>query len=331
MSDMQINQLPIYFKLAEAVKKNDAQKVAELVYEHTFLSKELERPLPEMDLTPYMFAIQNESTAELVKILVAFGAKTKVTKSEPYEITPYQEIPPTQLFYSSLSVKSLDIKLTSIMPEKSLVEQKTDIIKKYHLDTIEKLYILTGFRPFHCDRTLHKNGTQGTHLRLMMPHVEKAQVEMLLQIFNIPFNDGFGSRTHSYISILPNNYGAIDSYFNNLDFDKKSPNLFIDNLPPENKIALCNILYSPKFIAGLEERNANQYSLNSIMLFLVKFNMKHSLCFEYLEEQGYSFKHKIASKNFLPMLEQQTNTTNQNHKLSVLERDQETFSKIGLG
>lgn len=304
MSDMPVEQLPIYAKFVESVKKNDVQKTAELLHEHPFLSHNLEKVMPETTRTPYLFCTLNPGMTELAEVLVVFGATLNNEKLASQEITPYQEMPLTQL--PPPSSDSPEIKLYSLL-EKSLAERKQEVIKKYHLDTIQKLYILTGMRPFFCNRTLHRNGTQGSHLRLMMPHLQKIRVEVLLNLFNIPFNDGFGTATHSYIAILPANYDAINVYLNNsnvptsIPSDIKIPNFSIDDLPSENKIALFDILFSTKFLIGLEERNNHQYDLNKIMLHLAKFNMKNSFCFEYLEEQGHEFKHqplveKVAEK-----------------------------------
>lgn len=298
MSDMQTKQLHTYSKFIDAVKKNDVQQVAELLYEHAFLSALLEKNMPETTLTPYAFCNQNKGRAELEEILIALGATSKKEKPLSQEITPYQEIPLTQFVSSSSSFESSDIKLNNSASGDSLIEKQEKIIKKYHLDCIQKLYILTGIRPFTCDRTLNQHGKKGIHLRFMMPHLEKTSVEMILKLFNIPFNDGFGSTTHSYISILPEYYRTIDSYFcnpalqsNALDANLKSSNFCIDEFSPEKKVALFDILYSNKFLANLEHRNNNQYPLDTIMIFLTKFNMKNSFCFEYLEEKGHSFKH----------------------------------------
>lgn len=297
MDMMTTKQLPTYFKFINSVKQNDVQQVAELLYEHGFLSHELERIMPETTLTPYLFSTQNQSMVDLTEVLVAFGANPKQEKPLSQEITPYQEIPLTQFVSDSSSLESPGLKLAGML-EKSLAEKKEEIIKKYHLDCIQKLYILTGARPFTCDRTLHKDGTKGTHLRFVMPHLEKPQVDTILKLFNIPFNDGFGSQTHSYISILPKHYRVIDLYFESQDL-LKTPNFSIDDFPDENKTALCNILFSTKFLAALENRNYNQYSLERIMLFLASFTMKNSLCFEYLEEKGHAFKHVAPSSQML--------------------------------
>lgn len=288
---MPIKQLPIYLKFVDSVKKNNVQEVAELLYEHAFLSTQLEKMMPKTELTPYMFCTQNNDMTELADVLVIFGAvpQKKIPASQEAPLTP-------PVGSDAPSLASAEIKLSTLL-KKSLPEQKQEMIKKYHLDCIQKLYILTGVRPFTCSRTLHRDGTHGTHLRFMMPHLEKPSVEMALTLFNIPFNDGFGSKTHSYISILPEHYRKIDSYFHSQDLPNDGtlknnpPNLSIDNLEPENKVALCNILYSTKFLVALEERNNNQYSLDEIMQFLAKFTLKNSLCFEYLEEKGHTFKH----------------------------------------
>lgn len=290
MSDMSNKRLPIYAKFIEAVKKNDVQRTAELLDEHSFLSDDLEKVMPETKLTPYQFSAQNQDMTELTEVLITFGAMPQKAELISQKITPYQEIPVTQ-FSPDSSLGSGEIKL-AVMPEKSLAERRKDVIKKYHLDIIEKLYILTGMRPFVCNRTLNKDGTQGSHLRFMMPHLKKAQIDMLLKLFNIPFNDGFGSTTHSYISILPTHYNAIDAFLNqpyssklSSLSDKKVPSLSVDDLSSDHKIALCDILYSTKFLIGLEKRNNNQYSLDSIMLCLKSFTVKNSPCFEYLEEK----------------------------------------------
>jgi hypothetical protein len=287
-----------YNKFVTAVTQNKPNTVAELLYLHPFLLAELESSIDEEKyISPFIFATANPERLELATVLRAFGADIKFeSKYYPVpEITPYQEIytPPIEDNPTPFIPEEIAPELKNLVAQ-DLNELKTEITKKYHLEPLKQLYILTGEAPINCDRTINAN-TKGPHLRFILPKEGKRldKTKTLLKAFGIPYCDGFGSETSRYLTIAPEAFKAVNQNFT-FSLNHHSEAIKLGSFFLKEQEILLNIFPSHKYQIGLIDRNHNQYSLDTLLLKITKFNFSNSPGFKYLEKKGHVFEHQIA-------------------------------------
>ncbi len=293
MSDMTSSQKIFYTIFLDTVKELNAAQVAVLLYVYPFICDHLEKEIPDTDeLTPFMYADSKNANA-LGNVLLAFGA---------------------QPFSSSGTLLTVDIssKEFANILEKDPIQFKNEIIKKYNLDIIHQLFILTGYPPINCDRTINMIKERGPHLRFVFLDEGKNDkekfnyVRMALKLFNIDYCDGLSipSKKEYYITIAPDQYPLINQYFNpQPQGEIQQKTIDFNALTNEEKLILSNMLLSPDNLRRLKDRNNNpkyrselerynhEFSLEGIMLQFVKFSMHNILAFNYLVEKGHTFEH----------------------------------------
>ncbi len=273
---MKNEHILFYNRFVTAVQENKPATVAELLTLYPFLVNYLEEPLSkELDpVTPFFFAVKNTAKFEVARILCAFGAFHK-----------WGNLRKDSAFWMPRNGAPIPV-----LPEMAALKEadpqqlKTEIINKYHLQTIEQLYILTGVAPENCDKTMDKTMKQGPHLRFTLHMTDSSSIDLslVLKLFGIQYCADLykPEQQKIFITITPDQYPQINALFSSNvvppDIIAKNRSIDIDQLTPETKVKLFDLLFSRK---GMHDRN-HKYPMVGVMSVLSRFMMENSPCFQ---------------------------------------------------